>query len=951
MASAAFAGPIDIEKARERATGFWSKRSNSTLVPLKAASKANSRWATRKSDPAFYIFTPANERGFVIVSGDDELAPIVGYSDNEVPGEMPPALLALLDEYEMYVDEVRAGRAVPTVMAATGKAIAPMLETTWDQGSPYNIMCPQINGSYAPTGCTATAMAQIMKFHEWPEKPSKGITWHNNITGKDEYVNISNHKYDWDAMLPGYRNGYTQEQANAVALLMADVGKAINSNYSLAGTGSSEIYASYALVNVFRYSPEVAIVRRSEFTEEEYFEIIRENLEARQPLMYTGHGQSYSSGHAFVCDGIDENNLLHIDWGWSGSYNGYFDITYMTPSGTGIGGGDGRYNVAQTLVANIRPRQDGEKDVPGVPCVYMMDVVDATATGTPSTLLEQTAKYDKNGVATIKIAAGLLNWSHSDIKLSMYIGFEKDGEMIDVSKIGDEKVTEFNGDIGYYITLTVSNDPNSEEHLEKGVYRLVVCYSDDSGENIYLARGAENGLIVEVNDASVTVRKELPAVEMANITYHTTPQMKGDRLAFDAEFRTTNGKSADVLIVPVVNKLQEDGTYTSTILKNVPALVQVYDNRNILVSFSTGYIMPDNGKYFISFKYNIRNYFINHSTDIEEANLIDIAGKSDDIDISPLPDGLVLSTTALSASPGITWGEKAEISASVENISSSDDSFTGTLGISLKEKNSGQEHVIATTYVENLKRGESIVVKSNNNDYFPVVKPGNYYVTVRKLEEDGWKEIRQSATTCTIGIANTSATIPYVCGKITVNEGNDVVQGSTFKAKATLGCVNGDFEGYVRVNIAHGLSYNVRSEYVAVSLKEGETTEVTFDCTSKATMALGKYRLAITYHNADEKKTKIGDVSNNTLTNWANGYFWVCNETAVEDVRKNEAAVSAGRGCIVVEGEDATTVVYTCDGREVYRGTANTIAVESGLYVVAVQDANGSTAVAKVLVK
>lgn len=950
MASAAFAGPIDIEKARERATGFWSKRSNSTLVPLKAASKANSRWATGKSDPAFYIFTPANERGFVIVSGDDELAPIVGYSDNEVPGEMPPALLALLDEYEMYVDEVRAGRAVPTVKAATGTAIAPMLETTWDQGSPYNIMCPQINGSYAPTGCTATAMAQIMKFHEWPEKPSKGITWHNNITDKDEYVNISNHKYDWDAMLPSYRNGYTQEQANAVALLMADVGKAINSNYALAGTGSSEIYASYALVNVFRYSPDVTIVRRSEFTEEEYMTIIRENLEARQPLMYTGHGQSYSGGHAFVCDGIDENNLLHIDWGWSGSYNGYFDITYMTPSGTGVGGGDGRYNVAQTLVANIRPRQDGEKDVPGVPCVYMMDVVDATATGTPPTLLEQTVKYDKNGVATIRIAAGLLNWSHSSINLSMYIGFEKDGEMFKASKIGNEKVTEFNGEIGYYITFTFNNDPKSDKYTEKGTYRMLVCYSDDNGKNIYQARGADNGLIVEVNDASVTVRKELPAIKMDNITYHTTPQMKGDRLAFDAEFRTTNGKSADVLIVPVVNKLNEDGTYTSTILKGVTALIQVYDDRNIMATFSTGYKMPDNGKYFISFKYNIRNYFTGRNTDVDEANLIDIAGRSDDIDISPLPDGLVLSTTAVSAS-SITWGEKVDISASVENISSSDDSFTGTLGITLKEKNSGKVHVLATTYVESLKRGESVDVKSNNNDYFPIVKPGNYIVTVRRLEEDNWKEIKQSAQTCTISIANTSAAIPYVCGAIDINDGNDVVQGSTFKAKATLGCVNGDFEGYVRVNIAHGLGYNVRSEYVAVSLKEGETTEVTFDCTSKATMALGKYRLAITYHNADEKKTKIGDVSNNTLTTWANGYFWVCNETAVDDVRENGAAVAAGKGCIIVDANDATTVVYTCDGREVYRGTDSTIAMESGLYVVTMQAADGSTTAAKVLVK
>ena len=957
LTSTIFAGPITPEKAGAIAKDFWStelRQPNTEILTLKSTtgmSKAGSRINITENNPQYYIYAPTDNCGFVIVSGDDELAPIVGYSTDKFnkDSEMPAALVEWLNEYSRYVDDVRAGKAAPAQRSAkAGKsAIAPMLQTTWDQSSPYNNMCPEVNGQKTPTGCTATAMAQIMKFHEWPRKPSVNITWQNNITGKEEHINTSSHIYSWDKMLPHYRDSYTDEEAKAVALLMVDVGKAIQSNYSPSGTGSSAVYASYALVNTFDYSPDAKVVNRSEYTEEEYISIIRENLEARQPLLYTGHSQSYSSGHAFVCDGIDENDLLHIDWGWSGAFNGYFDMTYMSPEGTGIGGGDGRYNVSQAVIAYIHPRGKDEPDTAGTPVVYIMDVVDATASENPATLLEQTVKYDNKGVATTRFAAGLLNWSHSNINMTMYIGVEKDGKT-NFEKIGDPQVTPFNGDLGYYIYFSVSKNQQDEEYLEKGTYKVKVCYSDDNGENIYVARGADNGLILEVGDNTVTLRKELPEVEVTDIKYHTTPQMKGDRLAFDAEFRTNNGKSATVLIVPVINKLQSDNTYSSTQLTSEAALIQVYDDRDILASFSTSYMFPDNGKYFISFKYNIKNQYIDRSMDVDKATLQDIAGRSNDIDISPLPDGLVLSTTALSAK-SITWGEKAEITATVKNISSSDDSFTGGLGIVLENKENGKRHVVAKEDFKNIGRGESMEIKLSNNDYFPVIKPGSYNVIICKLGKNGWEAIKQSAATCTMSISATSAPILYASDVMVINDGRDVLQGNTFKAKVTLGCMNGDFDGYIRVNIAHGLSYNVRSEFVAVSLKEGETAEFILDCKTKSTIALNKYRLAMTYNDADKKK--IGDISNNTLTFHGNGYFWVCDETSIENVESDSATtVCAGGNCIKVLTEDAVITIYSADGREVYKGTDNTISVASGLYIVTVQQ-GGTTTATKVFVK
>ena len=164
------AAPIDPEKALEIANDFWTSKVSvlSRLVPADAALKAPALGTSPKEDEAFYIFTGTDNNGFVIVSGDDRLSPIVGYSTNSVSGGMPPALIAWLKEYSEYVNDVRAGKTEPTLHKAKEAAshIEPMLVTAWDQDKPYNDMCPLLNGKRTYTGCGNTAAAQVMKFHE-----------------------------------------------------------------------------------------------------------------------------------------------------------------------------------------------------------------------------------------------------------------------------------------------------------------------------------------------------------------------------------------------------------------------------------------------------------------------------------------------------------------------------------------------------------------------------------------------------------------------------------------------------------------------------------------------------------------------------------------------------------------------------------------------------------------
>ena len=964
-----FANPIDPDKAYEIASGVWknSIKKNSDgaleLIPRNKMSKVGNRFGTKEQTPGFYIFSPVDGQGFVIVSGDDELAPIVGYSTTAKAGEMPPALCDLLSVYDMYVEDVRNGIAEPMqpVVTASNSSIEPMLTTTWNQDSPYNLQCPQINGSYTPTGCTATATAQIMKFHNWPEKASKSFTWENNVTGKDEYVNTSSHKYDWANMLDSYRNGYTTTEANAVALLMSDVGKAMNSTYALAGTGSTPTYAAQALVNIFKYSPDIIVAKREEYTNEEYMELIRKNLEARQPLLYAGHGQDYSSGHAFVCDGINENNLLHINWGWGGSYDGYFDITSMAPGGAGIGGGEDRYNVGQTIIANIRPRVTGEADVNGQPTIYSMLILNPDtdkSKGESYQIVDESVKTFENNGAKQRIAFALLNWSHSTTKMQILIAFEKDGKayrnmlMNDADDLIELKMNVDSG--GHYIVdFTVNNNSDGEFYLEQGTYNVRLYYSDGGEESEFkLVRGAENNIVIEVSESGTRTYILQPKVKVTELTFHSTPTMKGDPISFDAKFENTNKRNSLLAIAPVVNRKMSDNTYQSDTLTKAIAMVDVYDDEEIVASFENVGTFPEDGTYHISFVCNVLNSYRERAEELNRKSAISIAGKSHDVTISPLPDGLVLSTTALSA-PAITYGDKASITGTVKNISTTDDSYTGALAIFAKDNETGWEYLLATAHVDSLKKNASTEITCSTPDYLPVMKPGSYTISVRQADNGRWKEIRQSAATCIQNIASTTAAIPYVKEVMDINNGNDVVvQGKTFEVNATLGCLNADFDGYVRVNIPYGLGYHVRSEYVQVSIKRGETADVTFQCSSKKTTPLNKYRLNITYHENDSKKTKLGDMSNNTLTHKGNGYFWVGDATAIEKVENIASATITVRGnnITIADAEDAMVTVYSADGREVYKGTDSTIHVASGLYIVAVQQ-ESTTTVTKVFVK
>ena len=319
----------------------------------------------------FYIFNAKDQKGFVIVSGDDRTEPILGYSDKGEITEknMPENLKYWLECYEIQMkslgqDKVAGSRGA--TQSASKTAVDPLIRSKWDQDAPYNYMCPSVvvnevegesiaryvdigEEGYDPnnrciSGCVATAMAQVMRYWEWPA--SCGALDKYDIEKKVNGEKVVDHSFhgldattfDWQSMALTYSSGATGPSADEVAKLMRYCGQAVKMNYRLAADGGSgaNVYAR-DMVNTFGYSKNAKDVKRKYYTVADWEDLIYNELFCHRPVLYAG--RSASEGHQFICDGYDGNGLFHFNWGWSGMCDGYFVLSLANPDDLGNGGG------------------------------------------------------------------------------------------------------------------------------------------------------------------------------------------------------------------------------------------------------------------------------------------------------------------------------------------------------------------------------------------------------------------------------------------------------------------------------------------------------------------------------------------------------------------------------------------------------------------------------------
>lgn len=312
----------------------------------------------------FSVYTQG-AAGFVVVSRDDALPPVLAYSDSSIdPDDLPCGFEWWMRAVDMSASAksalpLRVNRTAPLFSEPVG----PLLQTQWGQDDPYNMLCPIYKGERAPTGCVATAVSQIMKYFEYPAQGKGNGYYQLGGTAGRVPENISS-VYEWDKMIDRYKGAkhVTEEQRLAVATLMKEVGLASHMDYNETGSAAYSLVASYGLCINFGYdSLALRFLLRDYYSNHEWMETIYKELSARRPILY-GANDAGVGGHSFVFDGYDADGLVHVNWGWDGKADGYYNVSDLAPVLNPISGPTEHYILDQAMVIGFKCQETPDPD-------------------------------------------------------------------------------------------------------------------------------------------------------------------------------------------------------------------------------------------------------------------------------------------------------------------------------------------------------------------------------------------------------------------------------------------------------------------------------------------------------------------------------------------------------------------------------------------------------------
>ena len=385
---------VSRTEALQKAKAFMQGKGIGVSRQMTEVARAPRKKAGQISAPCYYVFNA--DRGFVIVSGDDRTVPVLGYSlsGNFNPDSIPANMRAWLQGYADLIDNLdslgvtaKYDEADATVPAKAFKSadgrlsemnvqkvksvVTPLLTSTWNQSEPYNLNCPPFlyNGSYyrSVTGCVATAMAQVVNYHKYPNAIVADIPAYVTNTYKTSVSGIpAGSVIDWANMADNYDSyQYMTTASNqAVANLMLYCGVSVQMDYA-SSSGAQSGNVARALKQYFGYDENVYCAQRSNYTIAEWDALLINELMNNRPIVYGA--QSTGGGHEFVLDGYD-GDLYHVNWGWGGYCDGYFAVSVLNPHSTeGIGASstpDG-YSMDQDATIGVQP--------PGYPNPAMPD--------------------------------------------------------------------------------------------------------------------------------------------------------------------------------------------------------------------------------------------------------------------------------------------------------------------------------------------------------------------------------------------------------------------------------------------------------------------------------------------------------------------------------------------------------------------------------------------------
>lgn len=758
-----FGKPVDENRAKTVGLYFLQNKTNSNLLKeaknLQLAYKVTATIGDALEERTmFYVFN-VDTIGFVIVSGDDAVIPILGYSDQGTfhSENMPPAFQKWLEGYKNQISyvishDIKATDDIDkqwslqftnkhTNTTLSTNAVTPLIHTHWNQGnvnlnrpetSPpynsdyYNYYCPyDANaGKNALTGCVATAMAQIMKFWNYP---TSGIGWNTDHT--DNYGDLTavfgNTTYQWSSMPDQLISSSTSAQNNAVATLMYHCGVSVNMKYGVSGSSSNLSFAKNALINYFGYNSNIQLVNRKDYSDPtgtptgtNWFNLLKAEIDNGRAILYGGayinpNPSLPTNGHCFIADGYDSNNNLHFNWGWGGLADGNFPINQLNPSIPALNFYE-YLNDLNNAVIGIQPPPSAQQNY-----IALYDYM------TPSA---STINYGQAFTVSTNITNLGTNSFSGDYTLG---AFDSNGNFID-----------------FLETKTNYSLPSQTHYVNNLVFSTAGLFTLLPG-TYYLGlyyRPTGGGWKIVQNNGSYT---NFPQITVVN----TNPISLNSAMTVSPGTTLTQGQGASVNLNIVnngsttfigqynVSLYTLDGTFVQTIgaISEVNGLPPGYTYPSPYLTFTTSAITAAPGSYLIA---------LSHSTDGTNWSL---TGSTSNF-INPIKVTVV----------------QAPYQADIYEVN---DVFNQSYSLPLSFSGN-------TT---NVNTAGSNAHVGNDNDYYKIVLPSGYNYTITPRLQDSYSSnngitysLDALFTYSTDGVNWSSVYDDIISGNITVNNGGTI---------------------------------------------------------------------------------------------------------------------------------------------------------------------------------
>ena len=333
-------------EAAKVATGFFhAEEVDAMQMKEEEGSRRLQKKVMDNTSDAYYMFRNKEDNRLVVISGDQRMQSILGYTDNAIEDNMmPDGLAELLTTYKRQYAALSPD-CQTECKSNLNKGERLLKTPDWGQWAPFNLHTPL---SY-PTGCAATAMSIVMRYHQWPVmgQGSKTHIWKDSVMTAD----FEHTRYDWDNMPMSY-DSYTTAQAEAVSLLMRHAGIAVEMYYAAESSGARQSLVPGALTQHFRYAATTHLVSAADYDAATWEKMMRSEIDADRPVIYTGESTMGRGSHGFVLDGY-RDNLFHFNFGWNGSGNGYFAISAFSSTSTAF-----EFANQQQAVIGIKPLRE-----------------------------------------------------------------------------------------------------------------------------------------------------------------------------------------------------------------------------------------------------------------------------------------------------------------------------------------------------------------------------------------------------------------------------------------------------------------------------------------------------------------------------------------------------------------------------------------------------------------